>query len=446
MKSLDLPDTLQSSMGRRSDVERPPDFDPNDEQNFHSLPPPPASSSGGSRSAKRRDRGSPSSGRSLASVPDGRPVDDDDCNDDLSLPMSDEGNCLPPSADDVRMGNGGDRSVDSSDLPLDGAKVLPVDGSGDADNTSRADNDDGNCLPFSSEDVHFDAKGGTNSLTKPPPSPDKGCCGTTRRCRLLGGVILLTVTALAVGLGVGLSKTGQQAVYSAQDWAAKYLSAEFPDATLDTGGKRDDIDDRGTITFTSPSFQYGEPIPIRYTADAGNVSPPLDWSSLPEGTQDVVVLCEDVDFPHPDHPASEPYVHWVAYGISSAWGNLPENLPKNKEVDNLKGTDPATGEVYEVSSLFQGVTSDGVSIEQPSDPLDAGRPVGWGYHGPDPTAGHPPHRYYFRLLALDGRVVDHFPSDGLVVTAKEVKALLGGADPKLNVLGTGVMMGTYQKA
>ena len=33
-----------------------------------------------------------------------------------------------------------------------------------------------------------------------------------------------------------------------------------------------------SLKVTSPAFRDGEPIPVKYTADGDNVSPPISWS------------------------------------------------------------------------------------------------------------------------------------------------------------------------
>eukprot|EP00566_Odontella_aurita_P011970 CAMPEP_0113567946 /NCGR_PEP_ID=MMETSP0015_2-20120614/23562_1 /TAXON_ID=2838 /ORGANISM="Odontella" /LENGTH=389 /DNA_ID=CAMNT_0000470405 /DNA_START=138 /DNA_END=1307 /DNA_ORIENTATION=- /assembly_acc=CAM_ASM_000160 len=335
--------------------------------------------------------------------------------DAAAIQRNNDGDCLPLSSDDVRIDSG---NVNKVSVSLE---------------------EDGDCLPSSSEDLQIGGK-----YTDNVSSTTRKC--TSRSCGICT-VILLVTAALGVGLGLGLSKEGKEFTTATETWASKYLPG-FPgskDVTEDTAGKRSDpsFENRGTITLTSPAFEYGEPIPIRYTAGAGDVSPPLDWSSVPEGTEDVVIICEDVDFPHPDHPASEPFVHWLAFGVDSKNDKIPDNIPKEKEIDSISGTDPTTGESYSID-MFQGVTSYGVSVDESAP--DNARIFGWGYYGPDPTKGHPPHRYYFRILALDGRIKDHFPSDGLVVSMEEVKGLIDGDDSELNVLDHGVLMGTYQKA
>ncbi len=57
-----------------------------------------------------------------------------------------------------------------------------------------------------------------------------------------------------------------------------------------------------SLTITSEVFLPNSMIPARYTCDAQNVSPPLSWSELPEGTQSLALIVDDPDAPDPAAP------------------------------------------------------------------------------------------------------------------------------------------------
>lgn len=119
----------------------------------------------------------------------------------------------------------------------------------------------------------------------------------------------------------------------------------------------------GKMPFVLKSvFSNGERIPIKYTCDGEDISPPLQWEGQPEGTKAYVLIMED-----PDAPIGT-FTHWVIYNIPAGMNSLPENVPKKKE-SNLG---------------LQGVNDF--------------RKVGYG--GPCPPPGKP-HRYFFKLYALD---------------------------------------------
>ena len=119
------------------------------------------------------------------------------------------------------------------------------------------------------------------------------------------------------------------------------------------------------FTLKSPAFNNGSIIPKKYTCDGENISPELTWENSPLGTVSYVLLCED-----PDAPVGI-WVHWIIYNIPETTKTLPENLKTNKELITQQ-------------MIFMGI-NDFKKLE---------------YGGPCPPPGKP-HRYFFRLLALD---------------------------------------------
>ncbi len=113
------------------------------------------------------------------------------------------------------------------------------------------------------------------------------------------------------------------------------------------------------LRISSPEFASLNTIPKRYTDDGENISPPLQWSGLPTGTQQLVLICFD-----PDAPLPRGYTHWLLYNI------------------------PAT--VNEISEGGGSKFTEGTNSSNQS-----------GYTGPAPPKGHGPHHYYFWLYALD---------------------------------------------
>lgn len=151
------------------------------------------------------------------------------------------------------------------------------------------------------------------------------------------------------------------------------------------------------MQITSPAFREGEPIPPRYTGDGADVSPPLCWSGLPANTRCLALICED-----PDAPKGT-WVHWVVYDLPAGTTGLPEALPAGDTLPD--GT-------------RQGMT-------------DFKRT---GYGGPAPPPGQP-HRYFFRLYALDVGL-------GLPVRATR-EALLRAM--RGHILAEAALMGVYQR-
>ncbi|MET9293292.1 YbhB/YbcL family Raf kinase inhibitor-like protein [Streptomyces sp. NPDC003077] len=112
------------------------------------------------------------------------------------------------------------------------------------------------------------------------------------------------------------------------------------------------------IELNSVAFNDGAFIPRRYTRDGEDVSPALSWSGVPDGTSELVLLCED-----PDAPTGT-FVHWLVTGIDPAGGGVEagQTPPGGREHTNGYGE------------------------------------PGWG--GPQPPAGDTAHRYFFHVYAL----------------------------------------------
>ncbi len=162
------------------------------------------------------------------------------------------------------------------------------------------------------------------------------------------------------------------------------------------------------MKLTSPAFGPGETIPVVYTEDGQDISPPLVWESLPAETQSLALICDDPDAPSRLKPAPQPWVHWVIYDIPANLSGLPEGVGRTPE--------PA-----EVPGARQGINS------WPTDNL--------GYRGPAPPPGSGPHRYFFKLYALDSRL--DLPAGA--TKAELIKAISG------HVVGESQLFGVYER-
>mgnify|MGYP000318300590 CR=1 FL=1 len=117
------------------------------------------------------------------------------------------------------------------------------------------------------------------------------------------------------------------------------------------------------LVIKSPVLTPGQDIPVKYTCDGDDISPPLMWSNYPDNTKSFLLIMYD-----PDAPGGL-FIHWVLYDIPSSINSISENIPK-KEV-------------------IEGVGKQGIN--------DFGY---IGYGGPCPPPGSK-HRYIFVILALD---------------------------------------------
>lgn len=75
------------------------------------------------------------------------------------------------------------------------------------------------------------------------------------------------------------------------------------------------------MELRSPAFEHSGQYPVKYTRDGDNVSPPLAWSDVPDGTRELAIMFENVT-PH----TQEPYAQWLLYGIAPDARELPEGL------------------------------------------------------------------------------------------------------------------------
>ncbi|MBN1247802.1 MAG: YbhB/YbcL family Raf kinase inhibitor-like protein [Anaerolineae bacterium] len=174
------------------------------------------------------------------------------------------------------------------------------------------------------------------------------------------------------------------------------LTAE-PDAPVPTMPSSQTGDQVVGFTLTSGAFAADQLIPSIYTCDGENISPPLAWEGLPDGTESLALIMDD-----PDAPGGT-WVHWVLYNIPSDVAGLSEGVPAEETLQN---------------GIRQGQNSGGRI----------------GYAGPCPPSGT--HRYFFKLYALDAALTalpDRTQKDALL------EAMEG------HILGEVALMGTYAR-
>lgn len=124
--------------------------------------------------------------------------------------------------------------------------------------------------------------------------------------------------------------------------------------------------------MTSPDVRHGAALGkaqeyAGFGCQGGNTSPQLHWSGAPSGTKSFALTAYD-----PDAPTGSGWWHWVVFNIPADANAMPRNAG-----------DPASG-----LAPAQSVQSR----------TDYGIP---GFGGACPPVGDKPHRYQFRLYALD---------------------------------------------
>jgi Raf kinase inhibitor-like YbhB/YbcL family protein len=167
-------------------------------------------------------------------------------------------------------------------------------------------------------------------------------------------------------------------------------------------GARDDAANQGggpvenaTITklsLTSTAFQNGQPIPVQFTCDGADQSPPLTWGDPPPGTNSFALIVDDPDAP------SGLFRHWGASDIPPATRAIATGRSVGKQATNGFGKA--------------------------------------GYGGPCPPKGHGPHHYHFKLYALDVGALD-VPANAKV---EDVEAAA-----QRRAIGRGELIGTYER-
>ena len=149
------------------------------------------------------------------------------------------------------------------------------------------------------------------------------------------------------------------------------------------------------LQLKSTAFGHSEEIPVRFTCDGEDVSPPLSWSEPPPGTQSLVLIVDD-----PEAPGGT-WDHWLLFNIPATTRDLPEAVSAEPQP--------------------HGVGAQGANSWQ-----------SLGYGGPCPPPGST-HLYAFRLYALDSDLIIEPGS-----AKKEVEQAMQG-----HILAEGILTGRY---
>jgi Raf kinase inhibitor-like YbhB/YbcL family protein len=149
------------------------------------------------------------------------------------------------------------------------------------------------------------------------------------------------------------------------------------------------------FAISSTSFPSGGDIPKKFTCDSADVSPELSWTGAPAGVRSFALIADD-----PDAPVGT-WTHWVLFDLPPQTTGLPEGVPKVDEV-------PDGGR--QGRNDFRKI----------------------GYGGPCPPPGKP-HRYFFKLYALD-QMLNLKPGS----SKKEVEQAMQG-----HIVGKAELMANY---
>ncbi len=151
------------------------------------------------------------------------------------------------------------------------------------------------------------------------------------------------------------------------------------------------------LGLRAEAFQPGADIPRKHSCEGSDASPALIWTEPPSGTQSLALIADDPDAP------SGTWVHWVLYDLPAGARQLPEAVSPREEVAG--GGNQGTNDFGKL-----------------------------GYGGPCPPPGKP-HRYFFRLYALDAKL-NLRPG----ATKRDVERAMKG-----HILAQAEVMGRYRR-
>ncbi len=118
-----------------------------------------------------------------------------------------------------------------------------------------------------------------------------------------------------------------------------------------------------SFQISTSSFPADGSIPRKYTCDGQDVSPALTWSGAPPNTKSFALIADD-----PDAPVGI-WTHWLIWNLPAVTHQIAEGTAKDAQLPD--GARQGQNDFRKV-----------------------------GYNGPCPPPGKP-HRYFFKLFALD---------------------------------------------
>ena len=87
------------------------------------------------------------------------------------------------------------------------------------------------------------------------------------------------------------------------------------------------------LKVTIPGYSDGGAIPSTYGCVAGksaNISPTIQWSGAPEGTESFAVILHDPDV----MLGADDVLHWAIFNIPATASGLPEGVPDKDKLDD----------------------------------------------------------------------------------------------------------------
>ena len=128
----------------------------------------------------------------------------------------------------------------------------------------------------------------------------------------------------AVG-GGGLQQQFQQTVELSVTFTSPVFNAKrrIPKKATCIGGK---VDRSGQSDKAGEMFARGN----LTGSDAQNLSPPLDWADVPEGTQSFAVIVHSTE----SQASDEAWIHWVIWNLPADLTGLEEGIKEDATLEN----------------------------------------------------------------------------------------------------------------
>jgi Raf kinase inhibitor-like YbhB/YbcL family protein len=145
------------------------------------------------------------------------------------------------------------------------------------------------------------------------------------------------------------------------------------------------------LKVTSPVFEPNQQIPKKYSCDSQDINPPLTIQDIPQETKTLALVLDDPDAP------SGTFTHWTMWNLPSTKNSIDENTAPGIEGLNSMGTR--------------------------------------GYTGPCPPPSKP-HRYIFKIYALDSALDLDFDSD-----KSDLEKAMSG-----HILAEGKLVGLFSRS
>ncbi len=183
--------------------------------------------------------------------------------------------------------------------------------------------------------------------------------------KLFNNKSALVFIALPLAFGLLLSACASQSPAAvpppAEEPKVEEPKPKDPEPAVEEPKAEEPNKEAAKLTMSTPAFNKGEAIPDKYSCKGNNVSPPLNWTEPPSGTETLVLILDD-----PDAPGGV-FTHWIVMNIPADVRELAEAAYRELPGNALHGKND-----FAVNS----------------------------YRGPCPPYG-PAHHYQFTLYALD---------------------------------------------